>query len=201
MDTKDKIVNVHHLQSSFRKHNARLYVADYTNRTSGTRQLGVYTSCPKVPGGGGDMDCVEFENNRGLSLDFLFFDNAGYQGYGVKSNEHCEGVCYLAKQDPLKWMVFYEIKDCDPANIMEYKSKAMRQIFNVYKDFLNCNIIQRGVISYGIISYPQKHTSFNDAIFTDIIELKRLKKWTHINFRASNWIYVLNQDEVTTKTE
>lgn len=200
MTTKDKIIAAHTLKNLYRKYARCLYMTDYTHRSNFTRGVEVCTSNPEIPGGGALMDCIEFHNDHGLLLDFAIFEDRDYVGQLVKSNEHCEGVCYLTKADPLNWMAFIEIKDCAPSSIITWKRKAQRQIFNVYKDFLNRGIIQPNVKIHGIISCPQKHCGFNDTLFDNMYEQKKLHKWTHINYYATNWVYIIDKNTLEVKT-
>ena len=65
------------------------------------------------------------------------------------------------------------------------------------KDDKHCEgCYHRGIILneriYGIISFPRRHVSFNDTIFTDVYETTRLKRFTGIRYYATNEAIVID---------
>jgi hypothetical protein len=73
----------------------------------------------------------------------------------------------------------------------EYKRETKRQIFNAVRTFRRRGIILNERI-YGIISFPRRHVSFNDTIFTDVYETTRLKRFTGIRYYATNEAIVID---------
>ena len=173
-----------------------IYIADLTRRSLGTahpRSVEVSQSQPIF--NGQTVDSVLLHNSTLLDVEFGLFDDCKYEDFISHDKiEHCEGCFYIA--DNINWVTFFEIKDCDEKNILKYKTKAITQIANVVKDFKNRALLSSETI-LGIISFPRKHTAFNDTIFGDIIDYTNLKKQTGITYFATNEIFVVNADIVT----
>jgi hypothetical protein len=143
---------------------------------------------------GTSVDAVTFHNDKLLSIDVAVFDDYKYEDTTRTNIEHCEGGIYTSEDS--RWIAFFEIKDCEERNIMNYREKAVRQVTNVSNDFRRRGIIVNEKV-YGIISFPRKHTSFNDDIFGDIIEYTQLKRTTGILFYATNEIFIVSQNNLT----
>lgn len=176
-----------------------IYVADMTNRSRNARRIEITDNQQLSPDGNGMMDSLVFHNPNILSVDFCIFDDHDFKHpYALRDDKHCEGCMYPSLHDPASWMVFVEIKDCKPRFIKKYKQDAKRQIFNVVKAFHQRNIILKEHI-YGIISCPRLHVAFNDSIFTDVFETTRLKRFTGINYYATNEALIIDDIRVRPK--
>lgn len=169
-----------------------IYVADMTNRSQNVRGIEITDHQQPSPDGKGMMDSLVFHNPNILSVDFCIFDNHDFKNPRTgKDDKHCEGCMYPTLHDPASWMIFVEIKDCKVGNMTEYKRETKRQIFNAVKTFHRRGIILNERI-YGIISFPRRHVSFNDSIFTDVYEITRLKHFTGIRYYATNEAFVID---------
>lgn len=191
MVTNTKIL-IDHPQTRFQEITAPVfYIADFTRRTQNTshpRSVEISVTPPTMDDGT-IVDAVSFYNDKGLPIEIATFDDHIYFDTTNTNIEHCEGCLYV--KDTQKWITLFEIKDCDEANIFNYRAKAIRQITNVSNDLKLRNVITTEKV-YGIISFPRKHTAFNDDIFGDIIEYTHLKRTTGILFYATNEIFILN---------
>ena len=170
-----------------------IYMTDMTNRSQNVRGIEITDYQQPSPNRKGLMDCLVFHNPDILSVDCCIFNDHDIKKPRIgEDDEHCEGCMYPTLHDSASWIVFIEIKDCKAKNIKNYKKKAKRQIFNAVKMFHLKKIIINEHI-YGIISFPrQRHINFNDTIFTDILETKRLKHFTRINYYATNEVDIID---------
>jgi len=169
-----------------------IYVADMTNRSKNVRGIEITDHQQPSPDGKGMMDCLAFHNPNILSVDCCIFNDHDFKNPRTgKDDKHCEGCMYPTLHDPASWMVFVEIKDCKVRNMTEYKRETKRQIFNAVRTFRRRGIILNERI-YGIISFPRRHVSFNDTIFTDVYETTRLKRFTGIRYYATNEAIVID---------
>lgn len=169
-----------------------IYVADMTNRSKNVRGIEITDHQQPSPDGKGMMDCLVFHNPNILSVDCCIFNDHDLKNPRTgKDDKHCEGCMYPTLHDPASWMVFVEIKDCKVGNMTEYKRETKRQIFNAVRTFRRRGIILNERI-YGIISFPRRHVSFNDTIFTDVYETTRLKRFTGIRYYATNEAIVID---------
>ena len=169
-----------------------IYVADMTNRSKNVRGIEITDHQQPSPDGKGMMDSLVFHNPNILSVDFCIFNDHDFKNpHTGKDDKHCEGCMYPTLHDSTSWMVFVEIKDCKIGSIAEYKREAKRQIFNAVRTFYHRGIILNERI-YGIISFPRRHVSFNDTIFTDVYETTRLKRFTGIRYYATNEAIVID---------
>lgn len=169
-----------------------IYVADMTNRSQNLRGV-KFSDCQQLsPDGNGLMDSMVFHNPDILSVDCCVFNDHDIKNPRTGNDDkHCEGCMYPTLHGKDSWMTFIEIKDCRPSKIKEYKKEAIRQVFNTVKAFRQKRIIIDERI-YGIISFPRRHLSFNDSIFTDVYETSRLKRFTKIRYFATNEAYIID---------
>lgn len=186
-----------HPQTQFQELSAStIYIADFTRRTQGTthqRSVEVSDHTPTMDDGT-SVDAIVFHNTTRLQVEFSIFDDYHFEDITNTNIEHCEGGMY-AKESP-KWVTFFEIKDCEERNILNYKQKAIGQITNVLNDFKTRGIIHDERV-YGVISFPRKHTAFNDVIFGDMIEYTRLRRTTGILFYATNEVFIVNANGIS----
>lgn len=182
-----------HPQTSFWNSSAEtFYIADFTRRTQGTakpRSVEI-SETPPIMADGSRVDAVTFHNDQRLSVEVATYDDYLFEDTIGTNIEHCEGSLY--ELDNPQWIAFFEIKDCDERNIQNHKEKAIRQIINASNDFKVRGIVTAEKV-YGIISFPRKHTAFNDDIFGDIIEYTQLKRRTGILFYATNELYIIDK--------
>ena len=195
MITKAHILSAHP-QTSFLNSTAEtIYIADFTRRTQGTanpRSVEI-SETPPIMADGSRVDAVTFHNNQRLSIEVTIYDDYLFEDTTGTNIEHCEGSLY--ELDHPQWIAFFEIKDCDERNIQNHKEKAIRQVINVSKDFKVRGIVRAEKV-YGIISFPRKHTAFNDDIFGDIIEYTQLKRRTGIIFYATNEVFIIDKNSL-----
>lgn len=169
-----------------------IYIADMKNRSINARGIEMTSFQQASPDGKGMMDSLMFQNPDILSVDFAVFDDNDFKNPKTGlDDEHCEGCMYPTYEDPSSWVAFIEIKDCKPSNLVNYKKKTKRQIFNVVKAFRQKGILQ-GEKVYGIISFPRTHVAFNDTLFSDMFTIRRYKHFTGINFYATNQAVIID---------
>lgn len=195
MVTKTDILATHPQTSFLEKSDSTIYIADFTRRTQGTinpRSVEISTSLPTMDDGTA-VDAVLFHNEKRLPIEIATFNDYIFENIAGNNIEHCEGGMYV--KDVANWVAFFEIKDCDESNILKYKAKAIRQITNVSNDFKSRNIVTSKLV-YGIISFPRRHTAFNDDIFGDMIEYTKLKRSTGILFYATNEVFIADMNEL-----
>ena len=196
MVTKSDILSAHPQTQIQELSASTIYIADFTRRTQGTahsRSVEVSDHVPTMDDGT-TVDAVIFHNKTSMLLEVSIFDDYVFEDITHTNIEHCEGgMC--GKVFP-QWMAFFEIKDCEEKNILNYKQKAIHQITNVSDDFKTRNIIDKERV-YGIISFPRKHTAFNDDIFGDVIEYTRLKRTTGILFYATNEVFIVDANGIS----
>lgn len=169
-----------------------IYVADMTNRSHNVRGIEITDYQQLSPDGKGMMDSLQFHNPEIQSVDFCIFNDHDFKNPRTgKDDKHCEGCMYPSFHDPASWIVFVEIKDCKPGKMSDYKRETKRQIFNAVKTFHLRGVIHDERI-YGIISFPRRHVSFNDSIFTDVHETTRLKYFTRIRYYATNEAFIID---------
>lgn len=182
-----------HPQTSFWNSSAEtFYIADFTRRTQGTanpRSVEI-SETPPIMADGSRVDAVTFHNDQRLSVEVATYDDYLFEDTIGTNIEHCEGSLY--ELDNPQWIAFFEIKDCDERNIQNHKEKAIRQVINVSNDFKVRGIVTAEKV-YGIISFPRKHTAFNDDIFGDIIEYTQLKRRTGVLLYATNELYIIDK--------
>lgn len=169
-----------------------IYVADFSERTKAIRKVEVHDRiprCPLMPEQ--EMDCFVLDNKNALCIGFHVFAEQQLVDDDGKDIEHCECCFFPAKEcKEHVWIGFLEIKDCKAKNIAEYKNKAKEQIISTVRLFRKKGILASGKI-YGFISFPRrKKVAFDQTIFEDVTEYKRLYKTEHIRFFAVNEIVV-----------
>ncbi len=176
-----------------------IYVADFTERTESRRKIEIHENLPFTPDGTTEMDCLHIENPIPLAIDFNLFDDNQFKDEHQKDCPHCECCLFPSENDDKTWIAFIEIKDCKPKNISDYKNKMKEQILSSLSLFRKQGIIAETKKVYGIISCPRHKTAFNDAIFVDRAEYKRLFHNHKISFLVTNEISVLNNNRIIPK--
>lgn len=109
---KNKIQAVYQ-QSVFCSSTApKLYIADFTERTSSNRKVEFHENIPQAPDSDKDMDCLVFENSSELSVICNIFDDHQFKDNEENDISHCECVLFPESKKEDIGMAFVEIKDC-----------------------------------------------------------------------------------------
>lgn len=180
-------------QSTITTTDKTLYIADFTERTCSVRKVEIKDSCPVTPDGLQDMDCLVLDNPVPVSVEYSIFGDHQFKDEEENDVEHCECCLFPSEVDDRIWMLFIEIKDCKPKNIVAYKEKVKRQLISTVSEFRKYELLTNGNRVYGIISFPRRSkTSFNDFILGDVVEQKRLYEKYKILFVATNHLKIEN---------
>lgn len=173
-----------------------IYIADFSERTKAVRKVEIHETVPECPGKAGHpMDCFQLCNPLRLPIDFHIFGDHQFVDDKGKDIEHCE-CCFfpVSSAEGQIWIGFLEIKDCKVKNIVRYKEKTKEQIISTVRSFREKGILHSCRI-YGIISFPRKKkVAFDQTIFDDITEYKRLYKKERIHFFAANEVAVKDEE-------
>ena len=154
---------------------------------------------PKVPSSTTDMDCLVFENISQLSVVCNIFDDHQFKDKKGKDLPHCECVLFPESKRKDIGMAFVEIKDCKSKNISVYKDKVKIQIISTVQMFRDKGIIEKQRV-YGVISFPRKNkVSFNQTIFDDATEYKKLHQKFKIRFLPTNYISIVDERKLIAK--
>lgn len=193
---RNRILSVYS-NSTFKTSNSvSIYVADFSQRTKCERKVEVHDYIPLTPNEEKNMDCLNLNNPNRISTDFNIFDDHSFKDENNNDKEHCECCLFPTTNDNNTWVGFVEIKDCKSKNIVEWKDKVKEQIINVVRLFINDHIIDKQRI-YGIISFPRRNkVSFDQTIFDDYTEYKKLFKEERIHFIASNNVTIENERSI-----
>ena len=178
---------------------SKVYIADFTERTSSNRKVEFHEIIPKVPSSTTDMDCLVFENISQLSVVCNIFDDHQFKDKKGKDLPHCECVLFPESKRKDIGMAFVEIKDCKSKNISVYKDKVKIQIISTVQMFRDKGIIEKQRV-YGVISFPRKNkVSFNQTIFDDATEYKKLHQKFKIRFLPTNYISIVDERKLIAK--
>lgn len=201
-------IHIEHPESSVISVNYPIiYIADFTERTKGqTPPRGVeITSSQQLDPSNSTMlmDSLTIHNDKNYDIDVVLLDDYVFHNIvrgRVHTDQHCEG-CFSIKEEVPNWLVFIELKDCNPGSSIESKKdhafKAKRQIYNVIKDLRGRGLITSQRI-YGIISWPQYKTEFNSMITgVDIFSVKKYQKYTGVLYCGANEAYIISKDDVS----
>lgn len=199
MKMKSKIQAVYP-QSVFCSSTApQLYIADFTERTGSDRKVEFHEIIPKAPDSTTDMDCLVFENLSRLSVVCNIFDDNQFKDDNGNDLSHCECVLFPEIERENIGIAFVEIKDCKPKNISVYKDKVKTQIISTVQIFRDKGIIENQRV-YGVISFPRKNkVSFNQTIFDDATEYKRLHQKYKVRFFPTNSVSVVDEKRLMAK--
>lgn len=174
----------------------KLYIADFTERTGSDRKVEFHETIPQVPDGTTDMDCLVLENSSRLSVICNIFDDNQFKDNEGHDLPHCECVLFPESEQNDISIAFVEIKDCKSKNISVYKDKVKTQIISTVQIFRDKGIIEKQRV-YGVISFPRKNkVSFNQTIFDDVTEYKKLYQKYKIHFFLTNSISILNSKKI-----
>ena len=177
----------------------KLYIADFTERTNSNRKVEFHEIIPKTPDNTTYMDCLILENYSQTTVVCNIFDDYQFKDKKGKDLPHCECVLFPESKRKDIGMAFVEIKDCKAKNISVYKEKVKIQIISTVQIFRDKGIIEKQRV-YGIISFPRKNkASFNQTIFDDATEYKRLYQKYKIRFFPTNWISIVDEKKWTVK--
>lgn len=196
---KNKIQTVYP-QSVFCSSTAKkLYIADFTERTGSSRKVEFHETVPIDPNGDMNMDCLVLENPLQLSVVCNIFDDHQFKDGNGNDLPHCECVLFPESIQKNIGSAFVEIKDCKPKNISVYKDKVKTQIISTVQIFRDKGIIEQQQLVYGIISFPRKNkVSFNQTVFDDVTEYKRLYHRYRIRFMPTNYLFIVDVKKLRT---
>lgn len=195
---KSKIQN-NYPQAMFSDSQAlKIYVVDFTERTGSKRKVEIHETIPQVPNSDKNMDCLMFENPSQLSVICNIFDDSQFKDNKGKDMQHCECVLFPKSEQGNISAAFVEIKDCKAKNISVYKDKVKSQIISTVQIFRDKGIIEGHQRVYGIISFPRRNkVSFNQTIFDDAAEYKKLYQKYKICFFPTNNVYIVDKKKLT----
>lgn len=195
---KSKIHNNYPLSVFCSSTSAKIYLADFTERTNSERKVEFHHTIPQVPSSDKDMDCLILENPSQLSVVCNIFNDNQFKDENAKDLPHCECVLFPESKQNNAGVAFVEIKDCKSKNISTYKAKVKDQIISTVQIFRNKGIIERLQRVYGIISFPRKNkVSFNQTIFDDVTEYKKLHQKYRICFFPTNHVFIADEKKLT----
>ncbi len=179
----------------------KLYIADFTERTGSNRKVEFHETIPLVPDGNTDMDCLVFENPSLLTVICNIFDDNQFKDEAGNDLPHCECIVFPESEGNNIGVAFVEIKDCKPKNISEYKAIVKNQIISAVQIFRDKGIIEHQQRVYGIISFPRRNkVSFNQTIFDDASEYKKLHQKYKIRFLPTNCIFIVDEKNLKTQS-
>ena len=177
----------------------KLYIADFTERTDSERKVEFHETVPQVPDGTADMDCLVLENSSQLSLVCNIFDDNQFKDSDGNDLSHCECLLFPESEKEDISVAFVEIKDCKSKNISVYKEKVKAQIISTAQIFRDKGIIE-GQRVYGIISFPRRNkVSFNQTIFDDATEYKKLHQKYKVRFFPTNSVLISDEKHLVAK--
>jgi len=194
---KNKIQTAYPQSVFHRSTEAKLYIADFTERTGHNRKVEFHTTIPQVPGSTADMDCLVLENPLQLPVLCNIFDDNQFKSDDGNDLSHCECVFFPETELNDAILAFVEIKDCKSKNISVYKNKVKEQIITTAQIFREKSIIENQRV-YGIVSFPRKNkVSFNQTIFDDFTEYKKNYQKYKVHFLLTNSASIINEKKLT----
>lgn len=194
---KNKIQAVYQQSVFCSSTSTKLYIADFTDRTGSKRKVEFHETIPQTPDSTKNMDCLFIENSSQLPIVCNIFDDNQFKDDDGNDMTHCECVLFPESKQKDIGFAFVEIKDCKPKNISSYKEQVKNQIISTVAIFRENGIIKEQSI-YGIISFPRKNkTSFNQTIFDDVTEYKKLYRIYKVHFCPTNSVSVFDEKKLT----
>lgn len=198
MKMKSKIQKKYPQSVFYNSRASNIYVVDFTERTESKRKVEIHEKIPRVPYTNKNMDCLIFENPSQLSIVCNIFDDNQFKDNTGKDIQHCECVLFPESVQGDMGTAFVEIKDCKVKNVSVYKDKVKSQIISTVQIFRDKGIIERRQCVYGIISFPRRNkVSFNQTIFDDATEYKKLYQEYRIRFFPTNNVSIVNKKKLT----
>lgn len=194
---KSKIRNNYPLSVFCSSASAKMYLVDFTERTKSERKVEFHETIPLVPNSDKNMDCLIFENPSQLPVVCNIFDDNQFKDEKGKDLPHCECILFPESlQDDIS-AAFVEIKDCKSKNISVYKDKVKIQIISTAQIFRDKGIIEKRQRVYGIISFPRRNkVSFNQTIFDDVTEYKKLYQKYRVSFFPTNNVFIVDEKKL-----
>lgn len=157
------------------KKDTPIYIADFKERTQNIRGVEINVAQPHDPNTPNEeMPCFVLNNPSHQTLEFNIFDDNQFKDEDRKDLKHGEGCFFPSKNDGRSWLCILEIKDCAPGNVSSYNKDVFEKMESMYTIFRSKVGIPNTI--YFIVSFPQKKTSFNQYIYEDYVEKKRMKK-------------------------
>lgn len=177
-----------------------IFVADFSERTNKVRGVEVSSVVPLSPDGSNkSMECLRVINSGELELSFNVFEDHQFKDVSNNDIEHCE-CCFFPNVVSEGFFVgFVEIKDCKPKKISEYKDKALNQIISSARIFRDRDIVDKSHRLYGVISFPRRKTLFDENLFSNYIDFKRVYKQEKIHVFVTNDIFVVDEKQLSVK--
>lgn len=200
MRMRSRILNIYPEAEFKTVNDSTIFVADFSERTNNARRVEVSSETPLNPDGSNkSMECLRVINSGGLELSFNVFEDHQFKNLSNNDIEHCE-CCFFPDVVIDKCFVgFVEIKDCKPKKISEYKDKALSQILSSARLFRDNGIVDKTHRLYGIISFPRRKTLFDENLFSNYTDYKRMYKREKIHVFVANNIYVINEKQLSVK--
>lgn len=178
---------------------SKLYIADFSERTNKERKVEFHEIIPKAPDNTSDMDCLVFENFSQLSVVCNIFDDNQFKDNDENDLSHCECVLFPESEQKNMGIAFVEIKDCKSKNISIYKNKVKAQIISTVQIFRDKGVIEKERV-YGVISFPRRNkVAFNQTIFDDATEYKRLHQKYKVRFFPTNSVSIVDEKKLIAK--
>lgn len=164
-------------------------MADFSMRTNSVRAVELFDNdLPKTPDGKNNMDCLSIINEERNCLTFNIFNDNQFKDDSGNSIKHPEACLFI--QDNLRWFCLIEIKDCKSKNVSNYNLDIKEKMAKCKEYLLGNNILDNSQKIYAIASYPRRKMSFDDSIFNNPFEVKKLLDNTGIIFMATNSIAI-----------
>lgn len=168
---------------------SQIYIADLTERTSGTQDIEIYNTQPD------GVDTLLIENPN-LDITATFFKSQCFQDEHGYEPDNCEGVFYLSDSTDKTWVLFLEIKDCKAKNISKYFVKTKEQIINVVRIFREKEIIAENKRVYANISFPRRNKTDFFNQFIKNFERKKFLDDYNIFIKGTNRLVIKNSTKI-----
>lgn len=171
----------------------KIYVADFTKRTSNERGVEISDVLPRDPNDStADMDCCIVLNTNVLSIDYNVFKDNQFKDEEDDDLKHGECCMFPTINDDKSWILFIEIKDCKGSRISRYKQNVKEKLILNVGEFRKHGVILKNNV-YGIVAFPRKKTAFNEMIVSDYTEYK--------TFYKEHGIHLVPVNEVSIKDD
>lgn len=179
---EDKLVHVTTQQAKF-------YVVDYTEKTNSVRSVEVLETFPT------DIDPLNILNPIPIDITATIFKPQCFMD-GKKELKQCEGVMYLTSNTSESWIVFIEIKDCQPKNVSNYHKEMKEKFIVNIALFRDRKIITQNKVVYAIASFPRKEkTNFHNH-FIKATEWKQFREKHKVMIKGTNAITIKNNNSI-----
>lgn len=171
-----------------------IYIADFSRDSDSKRGVEVSDKAFE----GIKYLCVDNRTKTPLSfahipLNGIWFKRRSNGDWG--DQERCEGCLFAdidIEENP--FLLFVEIKHCQPKIISRYFEQTKNQILNTVKNFRKDGVITEKKKVFAIISFPNRDkTAFNDFLFANDLGIqKREFETNHINIIGTNRVEIID---------